>query len=146
MEVLWGWAFSDGRGTPVLEISDVMRFELTNSVSPFGKLFSAPMLTNLYRKINTSTAKSKRQLENTETTRLRQRSLIDLNNYFTEMCSGFEAGSYLRLMDVVCHSTLGLRVITKREEDTLTGRSCVMRQTNMRHRAAANLQAVTMLA
>ena len=33
------------------------------------------------------------------------------NNYFTEMCSGSEAGSYLRLTDFVYHSTLGLRVI-----------------------------------
>ena len=33
------------------------------------------------------------------------------NNYFKEMCSGSEAGSYLRLID---HSTLGLRVIKKR--------------------------------
>ena len=37
------------------------------------------------------------------------------NNYFTEMCSGSEAGSYLRLIDFVYHSTLGLRVIKKRE-------------------------------
>jgi len=37
-----------------------------------------------------------------------------LNNYFTKMCSGSEAGSYLRLIDVVYHSTLGLRVIKKR--------------------------------
>jgi len=29
------------------------------------------------------------------------------NNYFTEMCSGFEAGSYLRLIDFVHHSTVG---------------------------------------
>jgi len=36
------------------------------------------------------------------------------NNYFTEMRSGSEAGSYLRLMDFVYHSTLGLRVIKKR--------------------------------
>ena len=36
------------------------------------------------------------------------------NNYFTEMCSGSEAGSYLRLLDVVYHSTLGLRVIKKK--------------------------------
>jgi len=35
------------------------------------------------------------------------------NNYFTEMCSGSEAGSYLRLIDSVHHSTLGLRVIKK---------------------------------
>jgi len=31
------------------------------------------------------------------------------------MCSRSEAGSYLRLIDVVYHSTLGLRVIKKRE-------------------------------
>ena len=35
------------------------------------------------------------------------------NNYFTETCSGSEAGSYLRLIDFVYHSTLGLRVIKK---------------------------------
>ena len=29
---------------------------------------------------------------------------------FIKMCSGSEAGSYLRLIDVVSHSTLGLRV------------------------------------
>ena len=38
------------------------------------------------------------------------------NNYFTEMCSGFEAGSYLKLIDFVHHSTLGLRVIKKKRE------------------------------
>ena len=30
------------------------------------------------------------------------------------MCSGSEAGSYLRLIDFVYHSTVGLRVIKKR--------------------------------
>jgi len=30
------------------------------------------------------------------------------------MCSGSEAGSYLRLIDLVYHSTLGWRVITKK--------------------------------
>jgi len=29
------------------------------------------------------------------------------------MCSGSEAGSYLRIIDFVYHSTLGLRVIKK---------------------------------
>ena len=38
-----------------------------------------------------------------------------VNNHFTEICSGSEAGSYLRRMDFVYHSTLGLRVIKKRE-------------------------------
>ena len=41
------------------------------------------------------------------------------NNYFTEMCSGSEAGSYLRLIDFVYHSTLGLRVITRERESLL---------------------------
>jgi len=36
------------------------------------------------------------------------------NNFFTEKCSGSEAGSYLRRIDFVYHSTLGLRVIKKR--------------------------------
>ena len=34
----------------------------------------------------------------------------------SEICSGSEAGSYLRLIDFVYHSTLGLRVIKRREE------------------------------
>ena len=37
------------------------------------------------------------------------------NKYFTEMCSGSEAGSYLGLIDFVYHSTLGLRVIKKKK-------------------------------
>ena len=37
------------------------------------------------------------------------------NNCFTEMCSGSEAGSYLRPMDFVYHSTLGLRVVKSKE-------------------------------
>jgi len=37
------------------------------------------------------------------------------NSYFTETCSGSEAGSYLRLIDFVYHSTLGLRVIKKKK-------------------------------
>ena len=37
-------------------------------------------------------------------------------DYFTEMCSGSEAGSYLRLIDFVYHSTLGLRVIKKKRD------------------------------
>ena len=31
------------------------------------------------------------------------------------MCSGSEAGSYLRLIDFVYHSTLGLRLIKKKK-------------------------------
>ena len=34
------------------------------------------------------------------------------------MCSGSEAGSYLRLIDFVYHSTLGLRVIKKKKKRT----------------------------
>ena len=36
------------------------------------------------------------------------------NNYFTQMCSGSEAGSYLRRKHFVYHSTLGWRVIKKK--------------------------------
>ena len=39
------------------------------------------------------------------------------NNCFTEMCSGCEAGSYLRLIDFVYHLTLGLRVKTRRKKE-----------------------------
>jgi len=42
------------------------------------------------------------------------------NNYFTEMCSDSEAGSYLRLIDFVYHSTLGLRVIKKKKKVAAT--------------------------
>ena len=37
------------------------------------------------------------------------------NNYFTETCSDSEAGSYLRLIDFVDPSALGLRVIKKKK-------------------------------
>ena len=36
--------------------------------------------------------------------------------YLTEMCSGSETGSYLRLIDFVYDSTLGLRVIKKKKK------------------------------
>ena len=42
-------------------------------------------------------------------------SPFEINN-FTEMCNGSEAGSYVRLIDFVYHSTLGLRVITRERE------------------------------
>jgi len=45
--------------------------------------------------------------------RLHQCSQLE-NNYFTEICSGSEAGSYLRLIDFGYPSTLGLRVIQKK--------------------------------
>ena len=32
------------------------------------------------------------------------------------MCSGSEAGSYLRLIDFVYHATLGLRVIKRKKK------------------------------
>ena len=40
-------------------------------------------------------------------------ALVRSRYYFTELCSGSEAGSYLRLIDFVYHSTLGWRVIQK---------------------------------
>ena len=39
-----------------------------------------------------------------------------LGYYFTEMCSGSEAGSYARLIEFVYHSTLVLRVIKKKKK------------------------------
>ena len=44
------------------------------------------------------------------------------NNYFTEMYSGSEAGSYLRLTDFVYHSPIGLRVIKKKKVEGVEGR------------------------
>jgi len=40
--------------------------------------------------------------------------VVDTLN-FTEMCCGSEAGSYLKLIDFVYHSTLGLGVIKKKK-------------------------------
>jgi len=36
--------------------------------------------------------------------------------YFTEICSDSEAGSFLRLIDFVYHSTLGLIVMQKKKK------------------------------
>jgi hypothetical protein len=36
----------------------------------------------------------------------------------TEICSGSEAGSYLRPLEFMYHSTLGLRAITKKKKQT----------------------------
>jgi len=38
------------------------------------------------------------------------------SNYFAELCSGSEAGSYSRLIAFVYYSTLGLRVIKKKKD------------------------------
>ena len=43
-------------------------------------------------------------------------------NYFTDMCSGSEAGLNLRRIDFACHSTLGVSVINKNRTDDLRGR------------------------
>ena len=57
----------------------------------------------------------------------------DGNKYCTEMCSVSEAGSYLRLIDFVYHSTLGLGVIKKTKGRTgesegggARGQSCLL--------------------
>ena len=36
--------------------------------------------------------------------------------WFVEMCSGSEAGSHVRLIDCVYHSTLGVRAIKKKKD------------------------------
>ena len=38
------------------------------------------------------------------------------NTHFTEMCSGSEAGSYLRIIDSVHHSTLCMGVTKKKKK------------------------------
>ena len=43
------------------------------------------------------------------------------------MCSGSEAGSYLRLIGFVHHSTLGLRVIKKRDKPSRVGADAMLR-------------------
>ena len=43
------------------------------------------------------------------------------DNHFKEMCSGSEAGSFLRLIDFVYHSTLGLGVIKKKKKTCQSG-------------------------
>ena len=48
--------------------------------------------------------------------------------YFTEMCSGSKAGSYFRLIDLVYHSTLGLRVIKKRRRLRRVQEGCLQRR------------------
>ena len=40
--------------------------------------------------------------------------------YFTKMCSASEAGSSLRLVDLVYHSTLGLNEIKEKQKKTTT--------------------------
>jgi len=46
---------------------------------------------------------------------------FDAKKTMEEMCSGSEAGSYLRLIDFVYHSTLGLRVIKKKAMEVREG-------------------------
>ena len=41
--------------------------------------------------------------------------VLAFENYFAEMRSGSGAGSYSRLIDLMCHPTLGLRVIKKKK-------------------------------
>jgi len=55
----------------------------------------------------------------------------DRGNEFTEMCSGSEAGSYLRRIDFVYHSTLGLRVIKKKKKKKVTKPGYVSRETEV---------------
>ena len=56
--------------------------------------------------------------------------MFDCTPHSSEMCSGSEAGSYLRLIDFVYHSTLGLRVIKKKKRHHIgeSGRSILERE------------------
>ena len=73
--------------------------------------------------------------ENSETESCTDRSSSQFeNNYFTEMCSGSEAGAYLRLIDFVYHSTLGFRVIKKKKIPQDSGVVSARRQLTMENR------------
>ena len=54
-----------------------------------------------------------------------------MNNCFTDMCSGSEAGSCLRLIDFVYHSTLGLRVIKEKKKFALQDAKAGIRAANV---------------
>ena len=58
---------------------------------------------------------------------------------FTEMGSGSEAGSYVRLMDFVYHSTLGSRVIKKKQNHSSGGDSPAMADWTQRSSSVASL-------
>jgi len=60
------------------------------------------------------------------------------NNYFTEMCSGSETSSYLRLIDFVYHSTLGLRVIKKKKNKLHSNRWRIWMKCSRRPRKTKN--------
>jgi len=61
--------------------------------------------------------------EEKKTSRQPERA-VRASSYLTEMCSDSEVGSYLRLIDIVYHSTLGLRVIKKRRSESNQGGMC----------------------
>jgi len=80
------------------------------------------ILSNMYhhtimscRRCPPSRAQLRFSPASTATTTSRRYSSQFENNYLTEICSGSEAGSYLRLIDFVYHSTLGLRLIKKKK-------------------------------
>jgi len=54
----------------------------------------------------------------------------------TEMCSGSEAGSYLRLIDFVYQSTLGLRVIKKKNRPRRSSSTTLLKATPCRLRSS----------
>ena len=78
------------------------------------KLLKGHLSRVMYHPVYSYT-KRKRQHERFRSGRGDTRSQFE-NNYLTEMCSGSEAGSYLRLIDFVCHSNLGLRVKKKKSD------------------------------
>ena len=49
-----------------------------------------------------------------------------MRGHFTQMCSVSGEGSNSRLVDFVCASTLGLRVIKKKKKKTMRGSICIV--------------------
>ena len=106
MVVLCGRAISCERGTPVWHIQDSQ-----------GQILG---MAFMYKALKCFRWFPLRPEADCTTTSDLGSSQLE-NNYFTEMCSGSEAGSYLRRIDFVYHSTLGLRVIKKQKKTSDPG-------------------------
>ena len=61
----------------------------------------------------------------------------------TEMCSGSEAGSYLRRIDVVYHSILGLRVVKKKKKEAMVAEQKRRERLEERRSAARAPETIT---
>ena len=106
-------SLSDAAGETV-SFSDM---DFLSALEPLHDLPEDPLSREVLT-INVGAQRSRNgQLPRVLRNRVRHSSQFE-NNYVSEMCSGSEAGSYLRLIDFVYHSTLGLRVIKQKRRGT----------------------------